>query len=329
LAAIGLAVAAGWNTMMMSRLWGSAFGSLLGDPVLATDLPAAGRTLELLALPLPLLALLWWRLADHYRRLRPLAFALAGLFAVAAAYVLFKRAYGLVDGADFVARGFAERMLVTQALFLAGWMVCSNRLPVPLLEPEQRRLAGTILTALAAARLFWFDMVIHNPAFANQWVGSWPVLNLLAPTYLLSAFWLYKVRRGADSKTRSGVWLTLFLAAAILGVMLMVRQLFHGPILAHPGIPDGESYGYSLAGLLLSMVLLWAGIRLPDKALRVAGLALLTATTFKVFLSDASALEGVLRILSFLVLGGFLIGIGKLYTKVLEAEARPKQEARP
>jgi uncharacterized membrane protein len=172
--------------------------------------------------------------------------------------------------------------------------------------------------------LFWFDMVIHNPAVSDQWVGSWPVLNLLAPAYLLSAFWLYKVRRGAPNAARSGLWLTLFLAAVIIGVMLMVRQLFQGPILSAPGIPDGESYGYSLAGLLLSMALLWAGMRLPDKALRVAGLALLTATTFKVFLSDASALQGVLRILSFLVLGGFLIGIGKLYTKVLAAEAGPK-----
>jgi uncharacterized membrane protein len=327
LAVIGLAVAAGWNLTMVDPLWIAALGSLLGEPALATGLPSSGRALQMLVVPLPLLVLLWRLLPDHYPRLRALPFALAGLFAVAAIYVLFKRAYGLSDGADFIARGFAERMLITQGLFLAGWLVCSNRVPLPRIEPEQRRLAGTILTALAAARLVWFDMLIHNPAFAEQWVGTWPVANLLAPAYLLSAFWLYKVRRGGDSKARRGLWLTTFLAATILGVMLMVRQLFQGPILAHPGISATESYGYSLAGLLLSMALLWAGIRLPDKALRIAGLALLTATTLKVFLSDASVLEGVLRILSFLVLGGFLIGIGKLYTKVLAAEARPKDEA--
>jgi uncharacterized membrane protein len=44
-----------------------------------------------------------------------------------------------------------------------------------------------------------------------------------------------------------------------------------------------------------------------------------------VFLSDASALEGVLRILSFLGLGIALIGIGRLYTRVLNAEARPAE----
>jgi uncharacterized membrane protein len=103
--------------------------------------------------------------------------------------------------------------------------------------------------------------------------------------------------------------------------MLMVRQGFQGPILSRPGVPAAESYGYSLAGLLLSIALLLGGIRLPDKALRLAGLILLTATALKVFLIDASALAGVLRILSFLGLGVALIGIGKLYTAVLNAEA--------
>ena len=65
----------------------------------------------------------------------------------------------------------------------------------------------------------------------------------------------------------------------------------------------------------------------PDKALRVAGLVLLTATALKVFLVDASALAGALRILSFLGLGVALIGIGKLYTAVLNAEAGNPIEA--
>ena len=39
------------------------------------------------------------------------------------------------------------------------------------------------------------------------------------------------------------------------------------------------------------------------------------------FLVDAAELESVLRILSFLGLGLALIGIGKLYTRVLSAES--------
>ena len=51
--------------------------------------------------------------------------------------------------------------------------------------------------------------------------------------------------------------------------------------------------------------------------LRVAGLAVLTATIVKVFAVDAAALTGVLRILSFAGLGAALIGMGKLYGTIL------------
>ena len=83
------------------------------------------------------------------------------------------------------------------------------------------------------------------------------------------------------------------------------------------------------AWLLIALGLLLAGMRMHDKPLRSAGLLLLTATILKVFLVDASALEGVLRILSFLGLGIALIGIGKLYTKVLSAEGTRAPGAPP
>ena len=92
------------------------------------------------------------------------------------------------------------------------------------------------------------------------------------------------------------------------------------PILTGPELPIGEMYGYSAAGIIVALGLLLAGVRLPDKALRLAGLILLTATMVKVFLVDASELEGVLRILSFLGLGVVLIGIGRLYGPILRAE---------
>jgi uncharacterized membrane protein len=136
----------------------------------------------------------------------------------------------------------------------------------------------------------------------------------------MSAVWLYAARRRSDAATRSGFWLAAFLAALIAGVALMVRQAFQGPILTGPEMPIAEFYGYSLAGLVVAIGLIVAGIRLPDKALRLAGLLLLTAAIAKVFLIDASELEGVLRILSFLGLGVALIGIGRLYGPVLRAE---------
>jgi uncharacterized membrane protein len=318
-----LAAVAGvaWAAWMMPFLPLEMLAGLVGEPVLAANLPGAMTVLDELALPALLLValrLVLLPLPPGARRALP---AVAALFAVTAAYIWFKQAFGLAGGDDFVARGLIERTIITQALFAAGWLLATGRVRPPRMEPETARLGGTILTALAAARLIWFDMLLFNPAWADQWVGPIPVLNLILPAFLLSAVWLYAARRRADAATRSGLWLAAFLAALIVGVALMVRQGFQGAILSGPERPISEFYAYSLAGLVVAIGLIVAGMRLPDKALRLAGLLLLTATVFKVFLIDASELEGLLRILSFLGLGIALIGIGRLYGPVLRAES--------
>src|ERR1051325_9823515 len=66
-------------------------------------------------------------------------------------------------------------------------------------------------------------------------------------------------------------------------------------------LADPVVAGGCLAELLaLALFWLWRGISAARGDLRIAGLALLTAVTFKVFLIDAAALDGILRILSLL-----------------------------
>ena len=91
------------------------------------------------------------------------------------------RCLRLADNDDFVARGLIERTIVSGGLFAAGWLLASGRLRLPRIEPDLVRLTGTLLTVLATARLIWFDMLLHNPAFIDQWVGPMPVLNLILP----------------------------------------------------------------------------------------------------------------------------------------------------
>jgi len=294
---------------MVPDLWSALAGGLIGFHVTADLLPGASAAFYSLALPAVALAALHFVLPPLPPRARWVLPAAAGLFAAAAAYAWFKQAFGLAEGGDFVARALIERTIITQALFVAGWLIAGRS-----------RRAGAALTALAAARLIWFDMILFNPVGYDQWVGTLPVFNLILPEYLLSAFWLYAARRRAEAATRSGFWLAGFLAALIAGVGLLVRQAFHGAILSDDVMPIAETYGYSLAGLAVAIGLILAGMRIPDKALRLAGLLLLTATIVKVFLVDAAELKGVLRILSFLGLGIALIGIGRLYGPVLRAE---------
>ena len=327
IAALVAALAVARSVWLVPELSAAAVTGIVGDPVLSGDLPDAAAALQILGLPALLLVALRLILPPLPLGARRAIPGVAGLFAVAATYVLFKQAFGLADAEDFATRGLLERTLVTQALFALGWLLGSGRVRLPRLEPDLVRLGGTLLTAFAAARLIWFDLIAHNPVWRAQWVGDLPIANLVAAEYLAGAIWLYLARRRADAATRSGLWLAAFFVALVGGVMLLVRQAFHGAWLNGPVTTLGEFYSYSLAGLIVAIALLVAGIRLPDKALRLAGLVLLTATIIKVFLVDARELEGIWRVLSFLGLGIALIGVGRLYGPVLRAE-RPSGEGR-
>jgi hypothetical protein len=82
----------------------------------------------------------------------------------------------------------------------------------------------------------------------------------------------------------------------------------------------------SIGWLVAAIALIAAGIRLPERALRVGGLVLLTLTVLKAFLIDAQALSGLLRILSFLGLGAALIVLGRYYGALLKAERPPASD---
>ena len=306
-------------------IWAMLVEAAFGSPALAAALPPiggsspVGAACALFGLPAAIAVAVWRVLPVHERAPRRIAGIAAGVLGGVMAYMAYKQLFGLRDEADFVARGFAERTLLTQGLFFAGWLLLKRpRLPwliVPALA----------LTAVAAARFAWFDLLVYNPAMRTQDVGAWPGLNLILPAYLGSGFWLFEARRREKGRVAS-LWLALLLAALIVGAGLLVRQLFQGAILTGTPMPRAEFYGYSLAGLLLSVGLLMFGARRGDTPLRVAGLGLLTATVVKVFVFDAAALEGLLRIASFAGLGAALIGMGKLYGTVLGRARTPLKE---
>jgi uncharacterized membrane protein len=204
----------------------------------------------------------------------------------------------------FVQWGFVERALITQALLAAGWLLMRrNRLP---------SLAGALFT-LGLARLVWFDLLLLNPALQPQSVGPLPLLNAAVLHLALAAFWLWRLpplpplRIGAAALT-------------LVALLAAMRQAVHGDIPVG-GISTLENGGYSAVLLGLALFWLWRGIAAEARDLRFLGLGLLTLVTFKVFLVDAAALDGILRILSFLALGVALIGIGWAYTRFLGRSA--------
>ena len=167
-------------------------------------------------------------------------------------------------------------------------------------------------------RVVWFDLFVHNPLFDPQAVGPVPVANLATVHFAAASVWLWLLAAKLPAR-----WPV---KGASLGMMIVttgvtVRQAFQGTLLSGANVSNSENYAYSAAFMLLSVAWLIFGIRNSQKLLRLAGLLLLTLVTLKVFLVDAAALSGLLRILSFLGLGIALIGIGWAYGRLMQIKS--------
>jgi hypothetical protein len=162
--------------------------------------------------------------------------------------------------------------IVTTLLFAGG----------SALAARDRPLAA--LTACAALAGPIFILRLLRPELLS--LAGWGALALVIG---VAALLLLRLVRGG---ARSGMDVGGAAAGATAALLLALA--------GHDLAPRDFISG---AWLLTAAGLLFAGVRIPDKALRLSGLLLLTATILKVFLIDASALEGLLRILSFLGLG--------------------------
>ena len=85
--------------------------------------------------------------------------------------------------------------------------------------------------------------------------------------------------------------------------------------------PEGlETYVISASWLFIGVAALAAGLKLDRPALRIGSGVIVILTVLKAFLIDMSTLEGVLRAISFVILGLVLILIGRVYQRLLFEE---------
>jgi uncharacterized membrane protein len=231
------------------------------------------------------------------------------VFAVAALYTFAKQPLAIGEADSFIALGFAERAVITQLLFGTAALMFTQRV-------EWQRYA-LIPLCLGLFRFVWFDLLLLNPLIVAQDVGRLPILNFAVVHLGLTAGWLWYFARQEPLLRFARIMSYSALGVGLIMVIAAVRQIFQGPLLNAPELPREENYAYSAALLGLALVWLWQGLRRQASWLRIAGLALLTLVTLKVFLIDASALKGLLRVFSFLGLGGALIGIGWAYGRLL------------
>jgi uncharacterized membrane protein len=309
------AVVAGWAIMPLAWWLTGALGSLGGIPMMI-DPATLGLAIVLkqLLLPAMLVGLALWRVRDQAPRWWRIGWlAIAAVNGGVALHILYRLGFAGLAGSDFAHTGLGERTLWEALLIALGYGLW-------------RRGRGLMQTAVAPAVVaaatlhgFWYGLVLHNPLWSAQAVGPIPVVNLTLPAFAAVPLGLWLLRAmlpGFAVRTARSVE-PVHMAMLLLFAWATLRQAFHGSWLAEPGVSSFEDIARSILGIALAIGFLLWGIRAQRRDWRIASLALMLVATVKVFLLDASGLEGLLRIGSFVALGFSLIGIGWLYSRQL------------
>ena len=166
-----------------------------------------------------------------------------------------------------------------------------------------------------------------NPLFSRAAVGGSKVFSTLIPAYLLPGLMALLVARSARGVRPE--WYVRI--AAVTGILLVfayvtleVRHAFQGPsigYLRHTTSP--EIWGYTAAWLVLAVALIAYGFWRHSLEARVASGLLLAVVLVKLVLVDLADVSGIWRALSFICVGAVLVGIGRVYQRVLLARTAP------
>ena len=119
------------------------------------------------------------------------------------------------------------------------------------------------------------------------------------------------------------------LILALFYVTLQVRRFYHSEVLNDATTSDAEQYTYSLAWLILGVVLLAVGLVVKSERARIAAAVVIGLTVLKAFAVDVWTLEVVYRALSFIGLGAVLVAIGWFYQRVMFNRRTQSEGANP
>lgn len=250
-----------------------------------------------------------------------LELAVIGLLAVMSYYVT-RHLFHPQQNVLFATADFFERGINTNVIFLCGlaglWIGQRFGRSAVL-------YGGMTLAGVALFRIGYFDMLIGNPLWSHEFVGNLPLLNALLLPFAVPIVWIFVLAKNMETAGRLRLvpWLHgIIIILSFVLVSLNVRQMTWGAYLDSGKVADVESYAYSIAWLLMGLVLIFAGTRRKDQLVRIASLVVMLVTVGKVFLYDASELEGLYRVFSFFALGVALIGLSWFYTRFVFATGR-------
>jgi uncharacterized membrane protein len=168
------------------------------------------------------------------------------------------------------------------------------------------------------------DLIVFMPDY-DQEMGILRILNLLVPAFALPMIYMYKSADhfiGTAHECLAGVFKITALVYLFLFVTLETSHFYHAPMLSGAQRTLAEIYAYSVMWLITGIALLFWGTLRRSKILRISSLVIVTGTVCKVFLYDASELDGLWRVFSFLGLGISLVGLSYFYTRFVSANSK-------
>ncbi|WP_164857377.1 DUF2339 domain-containing protein [Sphingomonas crocodyli] len=308
-------IAWGWALLPLGEWFLPAGASLFGDPFLVRDLPSLASSIERVLAPALLAGMALFRLRGFSDAVSWRA-ATAGAAAAAmiGVHMAYKHLFAIDDALMFESLGLAERTV---------WQVLLLGVGVVAWRAKLRWWAALPPVAMALVHAVYYSLWLHDPLWAPQAVGPWPVANLIVPmAALIFGALLLAERVAPQIATRAARPITILRMATILFLGLAsLRQIFCGSLFAPVPMGSVEDIGRSVILILIAIGFLLWGIRVRARDWRIGSLVLMLAAVMKVFLVDASGAEGLLRIASFLALGFSLIGLGWLYSRYLRVDA--------
>ena len=309
-----LLIGACWAAGPLLSWSGAGFEALGGDPFLQPDLPPLADMLRYVA-PLAIALVGAMRLGGKvFVRYRKVGWAIASALVAIVAHTAFKQVFAINDLPRFVEFGLAER--TTWQLLLALLAIGVAALPQRFTEKLN---AARCIAIVALAHFAAFTLLLHNPLWSDQAVGSWPLANLLLPAYGIAialVLWLGRELNGTWLRLRPGVDAAVMVLIGLLALSEL-RQVFAGTILLDPPVGQQEDLLRSFLAIAVALGFLGWGSWVGQRSWRIGSLVLMLGAVLKVFFFDAAGLEGLARIASFFALGICLIGIGWFYTRQL------------
>ncbi|MBI4272554.1 DUF2339 domain-containing protein [Candidatus Uhrbacteria bacterium] len=189
-------------------------------------------------------------------------------------------------------------------LITALWSLCAFILLCLFLNTPFResKYQGITLSFIVAAKVIFFDgFIVTSGAYLLGM--NWRVFAFasgIALFYCASSYLYAQRGKGTEKDTNSliEIYSILGTVASVLLILLELKNYW-------------ISFGWGALGLFLLLVGFYQGRR----QLRYQGIVLLGFTIFKVFLYDTREFSTLYRTISFMLLGGILLGTSFLYSK--------------